>query len=340
MQLAEELGISQALVSLVLNGRKQGIHPETYDRIWEHALSRGYHPKGMRLASWPAAVQARQIGFVLRAPMRLNSLSDYFAHLQHGLHAALEAHGLTATFLGSEDQLDGDKLARVFAAGHTLRGVVILGEVARSFLDDVRRVERRMVAVSAKYSGLCHSVLGNEPQALASLVEYLRAQGHRRIGWLGGNAGLGRHEMRFDAFKSALEQNGLTLDRQYVVALQEADRAEGGEAVHSLLPQSSRQDFPTAFIAYNCLMAEGAVRALQRAGWRVPEDISVAGADAPRAVHGDGLRITGAGTDPEKMGEAAARLILTSTGAVDESFADVMLPSQLVVGNSTAAAAT
>src|SRR6187402_2660226 len=54
-QLARELGISQALVSLVLNGRKQGINAETYDRIWAHAVKRGYHPKGMRLASSPAA---------------------------------------------------------------------------------------------------------------------------------------------------------------------------------------------------------------------------------------------------------------------------------------------
>ena len=52
-QLAKELGISQALVSLVLNGRRQGISPDSYDRIWAHAVKRGYSPKGMHLASCP-----------------------------------------------------------------------------------------------------------------------------------------------------------------------------------------------------------------------------------------------------------------------------------------------
>ena len=84
-QLARELGLSQALVSLVLNGRKQGINTDTYDRIWVHAVKRGYHPKGMRLASSPAA-QSRQVGIILRAPLRLNTPTMYFGHVQHGLH--------------------------------------------------------------------------------------------------------------------------------------------------------------------------------------------------------------------------------------------------------------
>jgi len=334
-RLAQELGLSQALVSLVLNGRKHGISPESYDRIWQHALKRGYHPKGMRLASSPAAAASRQVGIVLRAPLRLHTLSHYFAHVQHGLHTVLEAEGLTTTFLGAEDQLGTEKLARIFPAGHSLRGVVLMGEVSRPFLLGLRKVERRIVAVSAKFSGLCHSVLGNEPQALESLVRHLHGLGHRRIGWLGGNVGLGRHEMRFSAFQSALQQAGLSLDRRYVITLQQADRAEGAEAIHTVLPRSRRRDFPTAFVAYNCLMAAGAAKALQREGWRLPDDLSLAGADAPRPPTDDALNVTGAGTDPIKLGEAAARLMLGSSGVEDESFADLMLPSQLAVGNST-----
>lgn len=334
-RLAQELGLSQALVSLVLNGRRQGISPESYDRIWQHALKRGYHPKGMRLALSPAATVSRQVGIILRAPMRLHNLSHYFAHVQHGLHTALEGEGLSTTFLGAEDQLVGEKLTRIFSAGHSLRGVVLLGEVTRPFLLSLRKVERRIVAVSAKFSGLCHSVLGNEPQALESLVQHLVDQGHRRIGWLGGNVGLGRHEMRFAAFQSALNQAGLELDERYVVKLQQADRAEGAEALHTVLNHARRRDFPTAFVTYNCLMAAGAAKAFQRAGGKVPDDLSLAGADAPRTTSDETLTVTGAGTDPIKLGEAAARLMLGSSGVDDESFADLMLPSQLVVGQSS-----
>jgi LacI family transcriptional regulator len=337
-QLAQELGVSQALVSLVLNGRKQGISPETYDRIWAHAVKRGYHPKGMRLASSPAAARPQSVGIILRAPMRLSTIGNYFGHVQHGLHTALAPHELSTVFLGAEDELDADRLTHHFRPGHAFQGVVIFGEVQRSFLERLRRHERRIVVVSARFPGLCHSVLGNEPQALEQLVRHLTEHGHRRIAWLGGNRHLSRHTNRLQAFQRALEEAGLKFNPRYSIELQHADRAEGAEALHHLLEHTKRTDFPTAAICYNSLMAQGAARACVRHGWEVPEDFSIAGADAPRTDLEEHPRVTGAGSSPERLGETAARLVLNSTGADDEPFMDMTLPSQLVVGESTGAA--
>lgn len=332
-QLARELGISQALVSLVLNGRKQGINAETYDRIWAHAVKRGYHPKGMHLGSSPAA-QARQVGIILRAPLRLNMPTMYFGHVQHGLHTGIEAREFTTVFLGAEDQLDAEKLRRIFAPGHAFHGIVLVGEVTRGFLDELRRFGLRIVAVSARYPGLCHSVLGNEPQALESLVEHLHSLGHRYFGWLGGNVGLGRHGARLQAFQAALARVDLQLDRRYVVKVTEGDRIDGAEAMRSLLPLSRRKDFPTAFVSYNTLMAAGAARELQHEGWSVPGDVSIASADFSPIATDSTPRITAAGSNPEKLGEAAARLALEINSLTD-SFTDLMLPAQLFIGDTT-----
>jgi LacI family transcriptional regulator len=288
----------------------------------------------MHLASSPAA-QTRQVGIILRAPLRLNTPTMYFGHVQHGLHVALEAREFTAVFLGAEDQLDGDKLRRFFPAGHPFQGIVLVGEVPRPFLDKLRRFDLRIVAVSARYPGLCHSVLGNEPQALESLVNHLHGIGHRRFGWLGGNIGLGRHEARLSALESALSVHGLGLDPRYCVKYKEGDRAEGAEAALAALAHVKRRDFPTAFICYNTLMAAGAVRAFERAGVRVPADVSVASADlSPVATEGT-PRITAAGSNPEKLGEAAARLVLDSAAGDGGSFTDLMLPAQLFVGDTS-----
>lgn len=333
-QLARELGISQALVSLVLNGRKQGINAETYDRIWSHAVKRGYHPKGMHLASSPAS-QARQVGIILRAPLRLHTPTLYFGHVQHGLHIGIEAREYTTVFLGAEDQLAPEKLRRIFAPGHGFKGIVLVGEVTRGFLDQLRRFGLRIVAVSARYPGLCHSVLGNEPQALESLVEHLFAKGHRRFGWLGGNAGLGRHEARLQALEAALARLGLALEPRHVVKYPGADRSDGGEAVRTLLPLARRKDFPTVFVTFNTLMAAGAVREFEREGWSVPAGISVCSADISPLATESVPRLTAAGSDPEKLGEAAARLVLELPSDSDGGFTDLMLPAQLFVGDTT-----
>jgi LacI family transcriptional regulator len=46
--------------------------------------------------------------------------------------------------------------------------------------------------------------------------------------------------------------------------------------------------------------------------------------------------VTAAGTSPEKLGEAAARLVLQSTGEESDTFIDMMLPAPLIKGDSTA----
>ena len=82
-------------------------------------------------------------------------------------------------------------------------------------------------------------------------------------------------------------------------------------------------------------MATGAFKALTREGWRVPADLSLASADISRAATDHVPPIAAAGTSPEKLGEAAARLALGSTGAEDESFTDLMLPAQFFPGATT-----
>jgi DNA-binding LacI/PurR family transcriptional regulator len=119
-----------------------------------------------------------------------------------------------------------------------------------------------------------------------------------------------------------------------IVPPAEADRAEGGEAIHALLPHAKRRDFPTAFVTYNTPMAYGAALALQREGWNVPADLSLASADVSRLSIEGVLRITGAGTSPDKLGETAARLVL-GENMPDEGYTDLILPGPLVIGNST-----
>jgi LacI family transcriptional regulator len=334
-RIARDLGISQALVSLALNGRKDGINPETYTAIWEHALGLGYEPKGMVLAQSPAEARQKQVGFILRAGLTIHNQGSYFGLVLHGLHTALAAKGYAAVFIGAEDTLDRPRLEAFFPTGHSLKGVVMMGEVAPAFLKDLRRYERRLVAVSARHPGLCHSVIGNEAQSLDLLVDHLHGLGHRRFGWLGGNVGLNRHQMRYDAFREALRRHQLSFQDRYSVQLAQGDRAEGGDAILSLLPQAKRKDFPTAFVCYNTLMAAGATKALLREKWRVPGDFSVAGADNSALAASESPRITVAGCDAEKLGATAARIILDSTGTDDESFNDLILPSQLLPGETT-----
>ena len=82
-------------------------------------------------------------------------------------------------------------------------------------------------------------------------------------------------------------------------------------------------------------MAAGATRTFARAGLRVPQDVSVASADLSPVATESKPSITAAGSNPEKLGEAAARLVLGSTTDDHGTFTDLMLPAQLFLGDTT-----
>ncbi|MEZ0218498.1 MAG: LacI family DNA-binding transcriptional regulator [Rariglobus sp.] len=337
-RIAKDLGVSQALVSLALNGRSDSINADTYKRIWDYAVASGYSPKGMSMDQAMAGSRPRQVGFILRAPLKLYNASNFFSHVQHGLHVALEARGFTSVFLGTEDNLSADKLAQLLRVAHGCEGVVLMGQVSRAFLQTLRNHTQNIVAVSACYPGICHSVQSNEQQSLGLLAAHLVSLGHRRIGWIGGNRGMFRHEQRFAAFRQALQDHGLPALEAYWNFQDGGDRVEGAQAARELLRLRGQPDFPTAFIAYNGLMARGAINTLLQQQIAVPGDLSIAAVDATRVMEEDEPGITSASANPEGLGEAAARLLLDAP-ASEGSFTDLVMSSALTVRATTGAAA-
>src|SRR5712671_5701197 len=76
-QIARDLGVSQALVSMVLNGKRENISEDSYRRIWDHALKIGYRPKGMQLNG--SGGLNTNVGFILRSGLRLHTQSNFFS---------------------------------------------------------------------------------------------------------------------------------------------------------------------------------------------------------------------------------------------------------------------
>ncbi len=333
-RIAKELGVSQTLVSLVLNGQQARVSEETSRLVWDHARALGYRPKGMRLVPGRSEPPVKQVGFLLRAGLRAYRPSNFFGYVQHGLLEILAARGFGALLLGSEDTLTRKKLERQFPPGHAMQGVVLLGEVAPAFLQQLLAFSPKVVAVSASYPGLTHSVQGNDIQALTLLVRHLYSLGHRRFGWLGGDVGITRQEVRLAACRTVLQSLDLHLAPRYCIAVENGDVAGGVDAAHLMRPYIKRSDFPTVFICYNSTMASGVIKVFQHDGWAVPQDLSVVGADISRINFEDPLQITGAGTDPEKMGEVAGRLVLGDT-TIKEGFTDLILPARLFEGKTS-----
>lgn len=336
-QIARELGVSQALVSMVLNGRRSGISENSYGRIWEFALKNGYAPRGMNVdIARSNDGNHKNVGYILRAPLQLASKSNFFNYVHQGLHNVVYDSDLRTAFLGSEVDLDPEALLKLIDTQSSLVGLVVMGEVENDFMQTLLHSKKPIAYASARYPGLCHSVISNQVQSANQLVDHLAELGHRKFAWLGGDAGKSRHTERMDAISAALARHGLELDPRARIDIGDADRIEGFKAAQQL-HQELKEDLPTAWICMTGLMARGATNYLLQQGVNVGRDISIAAFDTTKILTEEHPTITGAFAMPEKLGEEAGRIIMAAANDPGFPLHEVTLPSHLLIHESTGA---
>ena len=336
-QIAKELGVSQSLVSLVLNGRRDGISEKSYKEIWQVAVANGYVPRGMQPGHAPDT-RRNYVGIVQRSGVRLDQPSNTFSHVQQGLYKVLQESFISTTFLGVEGDLDEKKLFQLLSQRAPLQGIVILGEVSQLFLRALGELKVKLLTVYASAPGLCHSVAPNEKQALEQLVDHLMSLGHERFAWLGGNSRLGRHELRLSALRDCLLTRGLALDDRFVVSVEKGDRQEGFDCAEELMKRigDNKSAAPTSWICHNGLMARGAHQFALLHGIRIPNEISLVAVDRTRVCTEIRPNLTSAGSNPELIGEQAAKLICNSDETGDtEMFHDLVVPSEFFEGKTS-----
>ena len=340
-QIAKELGVSQSLVSLVLNGRREGVSDESYRKIWQVAVENGYAPRGMQALHSPGA-HRNYVGIVQRSGLKIDQPSNTFSHVRQGLFKVFQQSRISTTFLGGEGDLDEKKLFELLGQRDPLQGIVVFGEVNPTFLKGLSALRVALLNVYASAPGLCHSVTPNENQALEQIVEYLVGLGHERFAWLGGNSTLGRHEMQLNALRDCLLVRGLKLDEQFVVSVEKADRQEGFDCANELMIRvgGKNSEAPTAWICHNGLMARGAHQFALLRGIRIPGDISLAAVDRTRVcteIHPD---LTSASSDPEVIGMEAAKLLCKSEAPGENLIpVDLVVPSEFSIGETSGPAA-
>jgi DNA-binding LacI/PurR family transcriptional regulator len=110
-------------------------------------------------------------------------------------------------------------------------------------------------------------------------AQHLLAKGHRRIAFVGDDLdhahGFTSSEDRRRGFRAALERGGVEPDP----ALERLAPHGRDEAQASAAPLLALPEPPTAVFAASDVQAIGVMRACERAGARVPEDVAVIGFD-------------------------------------------------------------
>lgn len=142
-----------------------------------------------------------------------------------------------------------------------------LGEVERKIFSDDIVVD--IGSLVRRASG----VISYEPlSGIFDAIRYLVLElDHQRIGFVGGESRV-HSGRRYAAYRIALESLELPFDESLVIL----NTLDGADATRKLLALSNP---PTAIFLVNDIRAMNAIEVIRETGLRVPEDISILGAD-------------------------------------------------------------
>lgn len=141
--------------------------------------------------------------------------------------------------------------------------------------------------------------------AVYELTSYLISLGHRRLGIIRGREKDKASGLRYEGFRSALQDNGLE-HRPEFEAFGNFMYSSGLICADKILNQKKR---PTAIFASNDEMAAATIATANRLGLSVPRDLSVAGFDNSSVAVNVLPNLTTVNQNSQQLGRVAAELL-------------------------------
>jgi DNA-binding LacI/PurR family transcriptional regulator len=272
-QIAERANVSPATVSLVLNARP-GVGTETRERVLAAASELNYRTRKNEREPSTNTVRFLRIakhGHIINPNHRV-FIADYIDGIEREArlhHCALE--------VSSYDHFNPEEILASLDTG-SIAGAIVLGtELDDEDLEKFRAVRIPLVFIDTYHTSLDFDFVDmNNDSSVFAAVEYLRGQGHRRIGLVKGSIETRNFRLRERSFLESLERFGLDFDGRDLFAI-DSTYDKGRENMARLL--EGRRDLPTALFCVNDIIAYGCAQALRDSGFSIPEDVSLVGFD-------------------------------------------------------------
>jgi DNA-binding LacI/PurR family transcriptional regulator len=328
--VAEKSGVSVQTVSRVLNNRPD-VSPETRKRVQEVMDSLKYQPYA--LARGLASKRTYTLGLIT------SDFADYwFAQVVTGAETEAGEHGYFF-MLGSTASTPKTepKFLRLLTQRH-VEGILFVRAERPSDLDHLRKLQESGIPIvtTGFYlpgSELCFVEVDNLNGARQA-TQHLIDLGHTQIAEITGPEGLNSVTNRTQGYLQALQTAGIAPHPELIVQGESWWHRAGYEATKKLL--SKKIPF-TAVFAHNDRLAKGAISALNEAGLKVPQDVSIVGYDdIPEAEFSD-PPLTTIRQPMQAVGKAAAHLLITLIEDPNARPQQMLFDTELVVRSSTAA---
>jgi DNA-binding LacI/PurR family transcriptional regulator len=322
--LADHVGLTKGTCSAVLNNSaaSRSIPQPTKERVLLAARELKYRPSfyarnlGIK-RTYMIGVVTQEIGDFYSSPI-ISGIERYLREKKFFFLTVAYRH--EPKLLLHYEQILSDRGVEGFITVDT-------------YLEHALSLPTIAVAGHHRIRGVTNVVLDHRRAAWLALSHLLEL-GHREIAFMRGSSLSSDSEVRWKAIQEVAQDLKIPLRPELIVQLEGDDPTPqlGYPFAKELVAR--REPF-TALFAYNDISAIGSIRALQEAGLRVPEDISVVGFDDIQIAVHNMPSLSTVRQPLQKMGELAARTLLDRIEGKDEFVPEMMVEPELVVRRST-----
>jgi LacI family transcriptional regulator len=324
--VARAAGVSLMTVSRAINDR-EGIGEETRVRILGIAREMGYHPS--QIARSLATRQTATLGLVVP-----DVSNPFFAYIARGAEDAAYENGYSVFLLNSAEEAARERSALDSLWQKEVDGVILCS--SRLPQDELQvYFERfpRMVLVNRELDGPQPNVatINVDDRAGAEMaVRHLVESGRRTIALIAGPETSVSGQRRLEGYQAGLAAATRSFDPQMVEYCPPTTKG-GLQATLRLLEAHPEVD---AILAYNDLVAVGALQACKGRGRAVPQHVAVIGADDIPLASLVQPMLSTVRVDQYKIGRATIKLAIEMSAQEPPRVQTVVIQPELVLRES------
>jgi len=304
-ELAHMLNLSEAAISMALNGRP-GVSTATRKKILAAAEEHGYDFSRLSgRAPLSRTPQGTLYFIIYRKHGAVVADTPFFSLLSQGIDSGCKRHHyyLNVFYLDEgenpEQQLRG-------LIHFDCKGILLLGtEMAENDVLPFLNLKLPLVILDTYFETIAADyVLINNAQGAYLATCHLISHCREQPGYLRSSYPINNFTERADGFYRAVRANGMSTSNSKVHYL--SPSPEGAYADMKALLDTGEQP-ARCYFADNDLIACGAMKALKERGYQIPRDVSLAGFDnMPMSAYTDPA-LTTVNVPKEYMGEMAVR---------------------------------
>lgn len=327
--VAKHARVSTATASRVIHNTGP-VSPELRKRIQSAVASVGYTPR----TTAPLVPEATV------AVLASNLANPYFPDVIAGVQEEAASYGIGLILFNLTESPQNRQQILHRLEKRALNGIIVMGTQPFPELFAWREQAKIPLVLINHFADKpdVYSIGIDMENAMYRATQYLLSLNHTRIGHIAGPSTWGEvSSARRRGIERALIEAGLSFRAEWCSVISPGSFADAGfHAMNNLLglPLAER---PTAVIAFNDMVAFGALHAIHASGLRVPQDISIIGVDDIFLAAHSKPPLTTIDQPKYRIGKLALEMVYHASQGREDLRNCTLLESPLIIRESAAA---